>query len=116
MLRMITRNLIYKEKIVANSIKDGIINYSGTKYEIIGETDKLYIGFANVGPLPRICKINKDLTGGKSKQLPSQYFLDKAIIEDNGTIVVIGCIIERIKYAFGIPRWKLEAFESCNQN
>lgn len=75
---------------MANSIQNGIINYNGTKYKIIGETDTYYIGFAVKSLRSVLCRINKDLTGWKSKSIAEIIDLTKAIINSDGSIVAIG--------------------------
>jgi hypothetical protein len=75
---------------MANSIKDGIINYSSVKYKIIGETDTYYIGFGIRSLRSVLCRINKDLTGWKSKSINVIIDLTKAVINSDGSIVAIG--------------------------
>lgn len=75
---------------MANSIRDGIINYSSVKYKIIGETDNYYIGFGIRSLRSVICRINKDLTGWKSKSINMIIDLTKAIVNSDGSIIAIG--------------------------
>lgn len=75
---------------MANSIQNGIITYSGSKYKIIGETDTYYIGFAIKSGRSYLCRINKDLTGWKSKSIAEIIDLTKAIVNQDGSIIAIG--------------------------
>lgn len=75
---------------MANSIIDGIIRYNSVKYKIIGETDTYYIGFTVKSLRSVLCRINKDLTGWKSKSIATVIDLVKAVVNPDGSIVAIG--------------------------
>lgn len=83
---------------MANSIKDGIITYNGYKYKIVGETEEYYIGFLVKSLRSYLCRINKDLTGWKSKSINDVIDITKVIINQDGSMVAIGSMYEHFQY------------------
>lgn len=88
---------------MANSIKDGIITYNSSKYKIIAETDTYYIGTGIVKLRTVLCRINKDLTGWKSKSVSEIFDIKKAIINSDGSIVAIGDQYRHVVLDYNCP-------------